>query len=181
MINGHININFVNTEMLAKIKFAEHNHVLYAGGIWDDLGVPVPDFPYDGPWVYQSFGGDCPTWAHQIKDMFSDKLECSTVAVNLVKPGHYIPPHKDKFYKLFEIAKKNKLDLTNKEPVRINLFLQNHKLGHFFEMNNDVCMNYKKGDYTIIKFGQLHSVINIGNENRYTLQVSGFADKGTFL
>lgn len=42
-------------------------------------------------------------------------------------------------------------------------------------------MNYKKGDYTIIRLNKIHSVINIGNENRYTLQVSGFADKGIFL
>ncbi len=48
-------------------------------------------------------------------------------------------------------------------------------------MENNVCMNYTKGDFAVIKQGKIHSVINIGNENRYTLQVSGFADKDTFL
>jgi quercetin dioxygenase-like cupin family protein len=48
-------------------------------------------------------------------------------------------------------------------------------------MENEVCMTYVKGDFAVIKMNKIHSVINIGNENRYTLQVSGFADKDTFI
>lgn len=178
MYKGHIDIDFISNEMLAKIKFAEHNHVKWCGGLWDELGVPVPDFPYDGPWVYQSFEDDCPLWAHNVKQKFNDVLLYPTVAINLLKPGNYIPPHKDLFYKLLQSAP---AEITDMEPVRVNIFLQDAQLGHFFEMNGETWLNYKKGDYTVIHKGVLHSVVNIGHYPRYTMQISGFAKKGLFI
>lgn len=177
MIKGHIDIDFVTDEMLEETVFKETNHIQFN---WDELGIPRPKESQVCAIVHQSFGDDCPAWAHQIKEMFADKIQHGMVTVNLIKPGFFIPPHKDAFFKLRQYASDNNIDLTNKEPVRINVFLQDHKLGHFFEMENEVCMNYKKGDFTVIKLGKTHSVINIGNENRYTLQVSGFVGEGLF-
>ena len=181
MIKGYANIDFVTDDMLLRTKFEETTEVGHANGLWEELLVSPPLYPIGSATIYQSFGNKCPKWAQKIKTMFDDKIKYSTITINLVKPGNFIPSHKDKFYRLLEFAKNNNLDLTNKEPIRINLFLQDHKIGHFFEMDNKVCMNYKKGDYVIIKPNKVHSVINIGNENRYTLQVSGFADKDTFI
>jgi hypothetical protein len=177
MIKGHINIDFVTNDMLHDVHFGEPTLVQHANGLWEDLGVSEPLYPSGAAIVYQLFGDACPTWAHQIKSLFDEKILYSTVTINLLKPGNFIPPHKDMFYRLMQFAKDNKIDMQNKEPIRINVFLQDRKLGHFFEMENNFCSNYKKGDFTIIKQGKVHSVINIGNENRYTLQVSGFADK----
>lgn len=174
MIKGHIDIDFVTDDMLHNIEFKEKNHLRLN---WGELGIKEPDEIQQSAIVYQSFENDCPEWAFRIKEMFADMLECRMVTLNLIKPGYFIPPHRDAFFKLRQYAKDNNIDTTNKEPVRINLFLQDHKIGHFFEMENEVCMNYKKGDFALIKLGKIHSVINIGNENRYTLQVSGFADK----
>lgn len=181
MIKEHIDINFVTDDMLVQTEFKETTEVGHANGLWEELSVTPPIYPAGSPTIYQSFDDHCPVWAQNIKSMFADKIKYSTVTINLVKPGSFIPPHKDKFYRLLEFVKTNNIDLTNKEPIRINLFLQDHKIGHFFEMENQVCMNYKKCDYAIIKMDKIHSVINIGNYNRYTLQVSGFADKDTFL
>lgn len=178
MIKGHINIDFITDDMLKSTTFPEIN-VVHLN--WNELGIPAPEEPQRCAVVYQAFETYAPQWAHQVKDMFSGILEHSKVTVNLVKPGNFIPPHKDMFIRLFQYAKENQIDLTNKEPIRINVFLQDHKIGHFFEMEKEVCMNYNKGDFAIIKPNKIHSVINIGNENRYTLQVSGFADKDTFL
>ena len=177
MFKGNVNIDFVNNEMLAKIKFIEHNHVLWCAGIWEQMGVPVPDFPYDAPWVYQSFENDCPLWAHDIKRMFADVLLYPTVTINLLKPGRYIPPHKDMFYRLLKDAPTN---IGDKEPVRINIFLQDCQLGHIFEMGGETWLDYKKGDYTVIHRGIVHTVVNVGYQPRYTMQISGFADKGHF-
>ena len=177
MYKGHIDIDFVSTEMLAKVKFTEHNHVPWGGGLWDEIGVPVPDFPYDGPWVHQSFENDCPLWAHDIKHMFDDKMISSTVTINLIKPGRYIPPHKDLFHRLLKNSPALAKDL---EPVRINIFLQDVQIGHVFEMAGETWMDYKKGNYTVIHRGILHSVVNIGYQPRYTLQISGFAHKDSF-
>jgi hypothetical protein len=178
MIKGHINIDFITDDMLKSITFPEIN-VVHLN--WNELGIPAPEEPQRCAVVYQAFDTYAPQWAHRVKDMFSGILEHSMVTVNLVKPGNFIPPHKDMFIKLCHYADEHRINLTNKEAVRINVFLQDHKLGHFFEMENNVCMNYTKGDFAVIKQGKIHSVINIGNENRYTLQVSGFADKDTFI
>ncbi len=177
MFKGHVDIDFVNTELLAKIKFAEHNHVPWCGGMWDELGVPVPDFPYEGPWVYQTFENDCPLWAHNIKRMFDDLILSPTVTINLLKPGRYIPPHKDLFYRLLKDAPAN---VGDRIPVRVNIFLQDAQLGHIFEMDGETWMGYKKGDYTVIHKGVVHSVVNIGYQPRYTMQISGFAKQDTF-
>jgi hypothetical protein len=178
MIKGHINLDFLTDEMLKSSTFPEMNHVHLN---WEELGIPAPQETQSSAIVYQAFNHHAPQWAHCVKDMFADILEHRMVTVNLVKPGNFIPPHKDVFIKLHQYAKEQRLDLTNKEAVRINVFLQDHKLGHFFEMENEVCMTYVKGDFAVIKMNKIHSVINIGNENRYTLQVSGFADKDTFI
>lgn len=178
MIKGHVDIDFVTDEVLANTVFKETHHISFT---WQEMGIAAPQEKQDCAIVHQSFDKDCPEWAHRIKDLFSDKIVHRMVTINLIKPGFFIPPHKDAFLKLNKYAEDNEIDITNKEPVRVNLFLQDHKLGHFFEMENQVCMNYKKGDFAVIKAGRIHSVINIGNENRYTLQVSGFADKDTFL
>jgi len=177
LIKGHIDIDFLTNEMLDQTVFKETHHLEFN---WEELGLPKPKVKQESAMVHQSFGSDCPTWAHKIKDMFSKTIEHSMVTINLVEPGFFIPPHRDAFLKLREYVKINNIDITDKEPVRINLFLQDHKIGHFFEMENEVCFNYKKGDFAIIKLNKIHSVINIGNENRYTLQVSGFANKGTY-
>jgi len=179
MHKGHINIDFVTEEMLSITQFHTHNHVRWCGGFWKEQGVPVPDFPYEAPWVHQSFDQDCPYWAHKIKSMFDDVLEHSTVTINLMKPGRYIPPHKDLFFKLLQNAPEH-IVKSNLEPVRINVFLQDHHIGHIYEMNGETWLDYKKGDYTVIKKGIPHCVINIGYMPRYTLQVSGFAKPETF-
>lgn len=178
MIKGNVNLDFVTDDMLRALVFPEVTH---ADRNWKELGIPAPAEPQICAIVHQAFDTYAPRWAHRVKDMFADVLEHRMVTINLVKPGNFIPPHKDAFIKLHQYAKDQQIDLTNKEAVRINVFLQDHKLGHFFEMENEVCMNYKKGDFAVIKLGKVHSVINIGNENRYTLQVSGFADKDTFI
>ncbi|PSI00451.1 hypothetical protein C7K08_13065 [Synechococcus lacustris str. Tous] len=180
MIKGHVNIDFITDDMLEELVFTEKTETREAGGYWNTLGISTPNFPVDADIVYQTFGDSCPSWVNNVKYLFDNWLKYSMVTINKLTPGCFIPPHKDKFHRLFEFAKNNNIDLTNKEPIRINLFLQDHKIGHFFEMENEVCMNYKKGDYAIIRLDKIHSVINIGNENRYTLQVSGFADKDTF-
>ena len=177
MIKGHINIDFVTDEMLEQAVFKEQNHIIFT---WRELGILEPAEVQQCAIVHQSFGDDCPQWAHQVKDLFGSTIHHKMVTINLVKPGHFIPPHRDEFLKLHKYAQERNLNLTNMEPVRINVFLQDHKLGHFFEMENQVCMDYKKGDFAIIRMNKRHSVINIGNENRYTLQVSGFAEKGMF-
>lgn len=174
-----IDLSFVTNEMLHQLKFTQHNQVNYAGGYWDEIGIPVPDYPYDGPWVYQMFNTDCPGWAHDIKNMFNNMLSHSTVTINLLKPGRFIPPHRDRFVGLLKNTKNSELE-PGAIPVRINIFLQHYVPGHFLEMHNTVYTNYQKGDYIIINKDVVHSVANISHYNRYTMQITGFT-KGNII
>jgi len=180
MHKGHKDISFVTEEMIYRVKFTEHTNTVYSAGFWDRIGVAVPDYPHDAPWVHQVFEGDCDYWVQQVKHLFDDVLKYSVATVNCIKPGRFIAPHTDTLFKIKEHVKKEKLDIKGLEPVRINLFLQDRLMGHYFEMENESWIDYKKGDFTVIKPNAEHLVANLGYQNRYTLQVTGFADKGVF-
>jgi len=180
MHKGHKDISFVTDEMIYRVKFTEHTNTVYSAGFWDSMGVAVPDYPYDAPWVHQVFESDCDYWVHEVKHQFDDVLKYSVATVNCIKPGRFIAPHTDTLYKIKERVKKEKLNIKGLEPVRINLFLQDRLMGHYFEMENESWIDYKKGDFTVIKPNAEHLVANLGYQNRYTLQVTGFAEKGTF-
>ena len=74
--------------------------------------------------------------------------------------------------------KPHNLDIKNLTALRVNVLLQDKKHGHFLDVNNQTVEHYAKGDYVYIFPGVLHSVANVGYENRYTLQVTGYADLG---
>ena len=59
MYKGHKDISFVTDEMIYRVKFTEHTNTVYSAGFWDRIGVAVPDYPHDSPWVYQVFESDC--------------------------------------------------------------------------------------------------------------------------
>jgi hypothetical protein len=173
MIRGHLDLSFLTDKMLADIEFSERNYVADANGSWIERGIDRPDYPADGPIVLQSFDSACPEWAHKIKDMFPN-IHYKKVSVNCLTPGCFIPPHRDELFKLKQFAITNNINTTHMSAIRVNILLQDKKHGHFLDLNNKVLGDYAKGDYVYIIPGVLHSVANIGHENRYTLQISGF-------
>lgn len=130
MIKGHIDIDFVTDKMLEEAVFNETHHIEFT---WEEIGLSKPKERQESAIVHQSFDTDCPEWAHRIKDMFSNKIEHRMVTINLIKPGFFIPPHTDAFLKLHKYAKEHNIDIKDKEPIRINLFLQDHKLVIFLK------------------------------------------------
>jgi hypothetical protein len=173
MHKGHIDIDHVTGEMLHRLRFTEHTHTVYSGGFWDRLGVPVPDYPYDAPWVYQVFEDDCPPWVKECKFLFP-WLQFGVVTVNKLMPGRFIAPHTDTLYKLTKKVADQGYNVENLVPIRINLFLQDRLMGHYFEMDNNTWLDYKKGDYTIIGQNVPHLVANLGYEARFTMQITGY-------
>ena len=59
MYKGTVDISHITEEMLYRLKFTEHTNTVYSGGFWKDMGVAVPDYPYEAPWVWQVFEDDC--------------------------------------------------------------------------------------------------------------------------
>ena len=175
MIKGHVDISHIDAEMLHRLKFTEHTNTVYSGGYWDRKGVPVPEYPHEALWVWQVFEDDCPSWVSRCKEMFP-WLVHGMVTVNKILPGRFIAPHTDTLYKMRVKVKEENLTIKNMEPVRINLFLQDRLEGHYFEMENESWIDYKKGDYTFIKPDCVHLVANLGYQARFTMQITGYAN-----
>lgn len=174
MIKGHLDLSFITDELLDATVFTESNEVSHANGLWQELNIPMPpNYKFGAATVHQCFDTDCPRWAHTIKDMFP-WLQHKLVTINKLEPGSFIPPHRDMFYRLREVT--TDTDVGNKVPVRINVLLQDKKYGHFIDIDNVALSDYRKGDYVYIYQKVIHSVVNVGFENRYTLQVTGLAD-----
>lgn len=129
---------------------------------FQDLGIPVPNYPEDGACVYRIGEDKMPDWAIGIKNMFPQIKNPKTLNIVKIMPGRFIAPHVDRLRNHGDGA------------VRINVFLQDRLFGHYFEMDGEVWTDYKKGDYTKIPFGTPHIVANLGYEPRYTAQISGY-------
>lgn len=60
-----------------------------------------------------------------------------------------------------------------KNPVRYTMFLEDFQPGHIFVYDDKMISNYKAGDvYEWSDPMMVHGVVNIGYNNRYTLQVT---------
>ena len=167
MIKGHIDLSWLDERELYLTKFVEETNTIWSGGYWKDNNMPVPDYPSEGTQIFQTYDEHAPAWAHKIKEQFKF-IEHSMVTVNCVKPGRFI-------FRLYNLAKLNEWDLSDKIPVRVNVFLQDKIMGHFLEIGEHTYPEYVKGDYTFILKDQVHCVSNVSSFNRYTLQVTGFA------
>ena len=103
-----------------------------------------------------------------IKEHFS-YLSNIGICFHVLTPGNYLPEHRD--YYGFYANKYNITDLNQIE--RSVVFLENHKPGHFLTVENSVYANWSAGDICTWQGTKLHSAINLGIDNRYTLQVTG--------
>ena len=84
-------------------------------------------------------------------------------------PGRWLPPHKDHFKNYcnyYKISNKNKI-------MRTIVFLEDWKPGHYFEVNNKPCVNWKAGQYILLDQTMWHRSGNVGVDKKYTAQVTG--------
>lgn len=83
-------------------------------------------------------------------------------------PGQTIPSHLDTFF-MFSV----KNAVNPKDCVRVNIFLEDWKTGHYFEINENPILKWKKGDAVIVEIEEFHLSGNMGIEPKYTMQVTG--------
>jgi hypothetical protein len=96
-------------------------------------------------------------------------MEVVTISSILQPPGCVIPLHRDTFFKI------SQLHPDRTEPkVRANIYLEDWKLGHFIQYNDQVSTHWSQGQGFLWGSEILHLGANAGMENKYTLQVSGF-------
>lgn len=180
LIKGHVNLDFISDQDLADIKFThEIAEDFFKNPLWDKWGIPMPEYAVDSLKLLQVYDQDCPEWAFKIKEKFDSWLHFSTVGITLMLPGKINSPHSDSMYRLKKKVTDQDLEVSKLIPVRINVLLQDKKIGHFLDFETgDVIGNYVRGDYVVIYPDIVHSAANVGPYNRYTLQLTGFVDEG---
>lgn len=96
-------------------------------------------------------------------------MEVVTVSTICQPPGNVIPWHSDTFYQI-----KQKYPDRTETKVRANIHLEDWKMGHFIQYNDEVRTHWKAGTGIMWDSSILHLGANAGLENKYTMQVSGF-------
>jgi hypothetical protein len=140
--------------------------------------------------IHESFGGFPDTYSlsnttiHQLwwgtEDIDFQELEkqlgIEVITVSTIKqpPGNIVPIHRDTF---FQIKQRHP---DRKEPkVRANIYMEDWKVGHMIQYQNQ-WREWKTSDHWIKGQGfiwdsePLHVSANVGFQDKYTMQVSGF-------
>lgn len=108
----------------------------------------------------------------EINDFASTLFERCTISVMCQSPGQTLPEHLDTFYSISK-----KFDVDPKKCCRVNIFLEDWKSGHYFEINENPFLQWKAGDAIIIELDEPHLSGNMGLTNKWTMQVTGVKDE----
>tara|TARA_R110000782_G_scaffold263652_1_gene356398 strand:+ start:2117 stop:2608 length:492 start_codon:yes stop_codon:yes gene_type:complete len=103
-----------------------------------------------------------------IKIAHSFGLEKTVVAMQKMKVGQVLPWHTDTcstYIKNNNVKNKNKI-------VRIIVFVEDTRPGHQLWIKDMLCAG-KAGSYYGWEFGTKHMAANLGEQDRYTLQITG--------
>ena len=101
---------------------------------------------------------------------YFNKYSIKSAGLHLIKPGMFLPLHKD-LYKGFKKAYNiDDFDIT--KVHRYIIFLEDSKSGHLLQIKNEVVAKWYAGGYLKWTGSELHAAYNLGTENRYTLQVT---------
>jgi hypothetical protein len=109
-----------------------------------------------------------PTSVAYIKSHFLE-LQNLTAAINLVKPGQYMPYHSDLYARWCHIHKHNNINTI----VRIIVMLENAELGQMLSINEATYTNWKAGDWFSWSGTTSHAIYNMSLKNRYAVQLTG--------
>ncbi len=156
---GHIDIEGnVTKKDLDSLKFKEEV-ICYKQ-------IPILEKYYDenNSKIYEIFENDVPTWMMDISNHLEKDWDYTYHSILKVPPGQTIPYHKDKHYKI-----QNKYGKG--DTFRYWIALEDWKSGHYFDVNDEPFLNWKKGDY--VKFSsEWHTGGNMGREPKYVAQIT---------
>lgn len=154
---------------------------------WDieaikNIKIAAEDNPYVG---FDTVANDTESYKHLISagvhrglpdcfdlDIFEkefDWLDNKSYAVLKMVPGSILPLHRDR-YSYFS-QQNNITDLD--QIVRVIVFLEDQKIGHILQIENQEVNAWRAGDYVYWHGKKMHMAANLGNEDRFTLQITG--------
>lgn len=105
---------------------------------------------------------------------FFTLFEWANIGVSFycMKTCDFLPLHTDHY-----ITYRERFNITDPNRVkRAIVFLEDWKSGHYFEIKGIPMMPWKAGDWVAWDFDCEHAAGNIGPENRYTVQITGYID-----
>jgi len=115
--------------------------------------------------IWQMFHEHSPQWIHNLAKKIPQDFAYHVVSAINIPPGQTIPYHQDKHYMLKETYGPG-------ETWRYLIFLEDWKMGHYFEIYGKPFVDWKAGDW--IKFHQKewHIAANVGVEPFYSAQIT---------
>ena len=133
---------------------------------WKDLGFSQQKFTGD---LYDMRNSK-PDWIDPFRKVFP--WNNFSWSVYRMGPGTVLPSHSDTYAKFREL---NSVDDPN-TIWRAVVFLENWQSGHYFEIDNRPMPYWKAGNYVVWQNAVKHLAANIGETDRYTLQITGTID-----
>ena len=85
--------------------------------------------------------------------------------------GTVLPTHSDLYVKYVDLYNLKGQEHRIRRAV---VFLEDWKLGHYSEINGTGFVNWRAGDVLEWSYDTPHAAANIGIEDRYTLQITGW-------
>jgi len=121
-------------------------------------------------WIYD-MSSSMPDYA----DGFFNLHKWNDIGISFyqMKPFDFLPAHRDHYS---TYIKKFKID-DPKKIWRTVVFLEDWKSGHYFEIDGVANTNWKAGDWVSWQYNVEHAAGNIGTEDRYTVQITGWVDE----
>jgi len=163
-------------------------HIGYIDPFWDDshMDLDYQSEPFNNSndidtWTAQGY---TPPFVGDLCDMRKPQTNYTDDLVQMLKniyglenvgtsyyrmpTGAVLPTHRDTYKKYRQL-----FDVELNQIQRIIVFLENWKPGHYFEIEGNPIVSWKRGDYIWWRGDVEHMAANIGLKPRYTLQVTG--------
>lgn len=161
-INPNIIGDYVNIEYPNRRQFPDDETV----NRWKSLGHLYVN--YTGLLREEHRG--VPEWCHDIVNEIKKvhQVKNTSLSVYCMPPGTIMPEHQDTYPRYRQI---NNIEDQN-NVCRFLVFLNDWKSGHYFELNRTPIVNWRGGDYYMWRGDTPHMAANLGDENRYTMQIT---------
>jgi hypothetical protein len=130
---------------------------------WRKLGYTQTRFTGD---MYDMRNAE-PDWVTPFRNIFP--YERFGWSFYRMPPGSVLPAHRDT-YDRFKLI--HGLETTH-TVVRTIVFLEDWASGHYLEMNGEPFTGWRAGDWVSWRDDFLHLAANMGQTDRYTLQLTG--------
>ena len=116
-----------------------------------------------------------PQGVDEVKKYFNFLDHC-TLAINLLRPGQYVPMHSDTYEVWMKVFNVNDIDRIFRSVIMV----EDRCVGQFNEVGNTVVSSWKAGECISWLSTERHSAYNFSTKPRYAIQVTGLLKTESF-